>query len=270
MRVLGVYESNDMTDPDLPSITMASLSGPNGTTADLTVGEEIISSNGSVAVVVEITNSTQIGISYENKTPIQIGNVVTFQSSGIQATVTAKTDGDRDILSKFELDSGQRASFYDYARLLRKGNEAHPTNRLKVVYQHYTVASDDTGDIFSVNSYDADRFDDDIYYLDTQLTQRLSDYIDIRPRVSTYNPTTATKSPFEFDSRVFSGEGQTPPNILSDDENLNITFTYYLPRIDRIFLTTNGSFQIQTGVAADQPVPPEPVSGASLKLLAEK
>jgi len=262
MRILGVYESNDMTDPDLPSITMASLSGPNGTTADLTVGEEIISSNGSVATVVEIINSTKIGVSYINNTPIQIGNVVTFQSSGIQATVTANTDGDRNVWSKFELDPGQRNSFYDYSRLIRNGGVPAPTNRLKVVYQHYTVAADDTGDIFSVNSYAADRFDDDIYYLDTQLTERLTDYIDIRPRVGTYDPATATKSPFEFDSRVFTGEGNTPPNILSDDENLNITFNYYLPRIDRIFLTTNGSFQIQTGVAADQPVAPEPVSGA--------
>ena len=102
----------------------------------------------------------------------------------------------------------------------------------------------------------------DFYYIDPQLTQRLSDFIDIRPRVSTYDPATATRSPFEFDSRVFSGEGQTPPNILSDDETLQLTYSYYLPRIDRIFLTTNGSFQIQTGVPSDDPMPPEGVSGA--------
>ena len=39
-------------------------------------------------------------------------------------------------------------------------------------------------------------------------------------------------------------------------------FSYYLPRIDRVFLTTNGSFQVQTGVPSDSPVPPESVSGA--------
>ena len=97
-------------------------------------GEEIISSNGSVAVVIEITNSTQIGISYINRTPIQIGNVVTFQSSGIQATVSAKTGGDREISRKFELDPGQRPSFYDYSRIIRKTGQEPPTNRLKVVY----------------------------------------------------------------------------------------------------------------------------------------
>ena len=262
MRILGIYESNDDSDPNLPSITLASLSGPNGTTADLTVGEELISTTGAVAIIVEIIDATKLGISYVNNSKFNIGDVATFQSSGLQGTVTAFTVGDRNLKDKYELDSGQRSSFYDYGRIIRNGGESAPTNKLKIAYQHYTVPADDTGDIFSVKSYDADRFDYDIYYLNTQLTERLTDYIDIRPRVSTYDPSTATKSPFEFDTRVFSGEGQTPPNILSDDETLNITFSYYLPRIDRVFLTTNGSFQVQTGVPSDSPVPPESVSGA--------
>lgn len=262
MKILGIYESNDMTDPDLPTITLASISGPNGTTADLTVGEEVISSQGSVSIIVEIINSSTIGVSYLNGIKFNIGDVANFQSSGTQATVTAFTVGDRNITSKFELDPGQRASFYDYSRIVRNGGESEPTSRLKIAYQYYSVPADDTGDIFSIKSYDADRYDYDIYYLDYQLTERLSDYIDIRPRVSTYDPATATKSPFEFDSRVFSGDGQTPPNILSDDETLQLTYSYYLPRVDRIFLTTNGSFQIQTGVPSDEPMPPEGVSGA--------
>ena len=50
--------------------------------------------------------------------------------------------------------------------------------------------------------------------------------IDIRPVVSTYDPDSATKSAFEFDSRVYTGTGQTPPYVLSDDEPLNLTYTY--------------------------------------------
>ena len=73
----------------------------------------------------------------------------------------------------------------------------------------------------------------------------LTDYIDIRPRVSSYTLTGATRSPFEFDGRSFTTGGQSAPHILSDDETLTLTFDYYLPRIDRLFLTTNGSFQIQ-------------------------
>ena len=262
VRVLGIYESNGTGDPNLPTITMASLSGPTGTTADLIVGEKIISDSGAVAIVVDKASSTQLGVSYINQSTFHISDVVTFQSSGIQATVTAFTVGDRNIQKKYELDNGQRSAFYDYARIIKKSGEGDPGAKIKVVYQHYVVPATDEGDIFSVNSYDADRFDYDIPYLDHDLTLRQSDYIDIRPRVSTYDPATATVSPFEFNARVFSGLGQTPPNILSDDETINLTFTHYLPRIDRLFLTTNGSFQVQTGTPAVNPVPPDSVSGA--------
>ena len=154
-----------MTDPDLPSITLSSLSGPNGTTADLTVGEEIISTDGGVAIVAEIINSTKIGIAYLNDTKFNIGDIATFQSSSIQGTVTAFTVGDRLVSSKYEVDNGQRTSFYDYARIIRIGNEPAPTRRLKIVYRYYVVPSTDEGDIFSINSYDAARYDDDISYL---------------------------------------------------------------------------------------------------------
>ena len=262
VRVLGVYESNGTGDPSLPSITMASLSGPTGTTADLIVGEKIISDTGAVAVVVDKTSSTQLGVSYINQSKFNISDVVTFQSSGIQATVTAFTVGDRNIVSKYLLDDGQRPAFYDYSRIVRNKGESDPGGKLKIVYQHYVVPATDEGDIFSIDSYDADRYQWDIPLLGRDFSERLTDYIDIRPRVSTYDPATAAVSPFEFDARVFSGTGQTPPNILSDDETLNLTFSYYLPRIDRLFLTTNGAFQVQVGTASDDPVPPESVSGA--------
>ena len=261
IRVLGVYESNDTSEADLPSVTLGSLSGPNATTADLIVGEEIESNNGAIAVVVEKTNASQIGISYINGQKFQLSDILTFKSSGITGSVTAFTIGDRDISTNYTLDAGQRSSFYDYSRIWRDVSSI-PDGQLKVVYQYYTVPADDTGDIFSVKSYDADRYDNDIYYLDSTLLERLTDYIDIRPRVSTFDPATATKSPFEFDSRVFSGTGNTPPNILSDDEIINVSYSYYLPRVDRLFLTTNGSFQLQTGVPDDNPQPPVTISGA--------
>ena len=262
VRVLGIFESNDMTDPDLPSITMSSISGPNGTTADLIVGEEVTSPGGCVAIVAEIVDSTTIGLTYRNNIRFRVGDVATFKTSGLQASVTAFTVGDRDILDKYTVDTGQRAAFYDYGRIIRRKGESAPSNRLKVIFQYYTVPADDEGDIFSVDSYDSERFDNDIFYLDAQFTDRLTDYIDIRPRVSTYDPSSATKSPFEFDSRTYTGLGQTPPNILSNDETINLTYTYYLPRIDRLFLTTNGSFQVQMGSPDDNPVAPGAVNGA--------
>lgn len=39
LRVLGVFESDDGNDPNIPTITLSSLSGPNQTTSDYIIGE---------------------------------------------------------------------------------------------------------------------------------------------------------------------------------------------------------------------------------------
>ena len=83
------------------------------------------------------------------------------------------------LSSKYEVDNGQRTSFYDYSRIVRLGNQPAPTRRLKIVYRYYVVPSADEGDIFSINSYDAARYDDDITYLGIDNAERLTDFIDI-------------------------------------------------------------------------------------------
>ncbi len=56
---------------------------------------------------------------------------------------------------------------------------------------NYLVVESLPKDIEAINSYDADRYDNDITYMGIDDTQRLTDFIDIRPRVSTYDPATA-------------------------------------------------------------------------------
>ena len=78
----------------------------------------------------------------------------------------------------------------------------------------------------------------------------------MRPRVAAYS---GTKSPFEFDSRVFTGGGQSP-SVLVSDENINFDYNHYLGRIDRLFINRNGSFTVQKGTPAVKPVEPETIS----------
>ena len=40
-QLLGVFESNDTSEPDLPSITMSGFSGPSSNNADLIIGERL-------------------------------------------------------------------------------------------------------------------------------------------------------------------------------------------------------------------------------------
>ena len=90
-----------------------------------------------------------------------------------------------------------------------------------------------------------------------------SDIIDIRPRVSSIATVSeGDRSPLEFLGRVFTGSGDSAQNILASDENLFIDFSYYLGRVDRVFLTKDGKFQVKYGVPSDRPEPPDVVDDA--------
>ena len=154
----------------------------------------------------------------------------------------------KNITNNFNLDKGQRNEYYDYSRLVRVGSQI-PERRLLVVYDHYTVPSSDTGDVFTVLSYDSDRFSKDIPGIGPNQV-RASDTLDFRPRVQDFAVTTS--SPFDFASRNFGSE---PKFTLKPGESSLIGYDFYLPRIDRV-LDKFGSVIVRKGVSSTEPVPP--------------
>ena len=89
-----------------------------------------------------------------------------------------------------------------------------------------------------------------------------SDMIDIRPRVAPYTVAESVRSPLEFWGRNFKVDGQNPPNILASDEALQVTYSFYMGRIDRIFLTKSGNFIVKYGTPSEKPERPGPVDDA--------
>ena len=67
------------------------------------------------------------------------------------------------------------------------------------MFDKYVLPSNDTGDFYTVASYDEERFSNDVPLLKDGL--RATDSIDFRPRVSTY---TGAESPFAFKNRTFA------------------------------------------------------------------
>jgi len=61
------------------------------------------------------------------------------------------------------------------------------------------------------------------------------------------------ESPFEFDGRSFDHTRHSAKNIASSDESISITYNYYLPRIDRIYLNKDKSFSVKYGNPSDIP-----------------
>ena len=252
IRVLGVFESSNTSDPSLPQLKLSSFTGPTNNNQDFIVGEQILGKNsGALAIIVNKVNTDTIEYVSINATQFASNEVIQSKESNITASITSKILGSNNIIGQFDFDSGQRESFYDYSRIIRKKSSEEPKGKLKIVFQNYIIDSTDTGEFITVNSYPESSFKLDI---PSYGNIRLTNFIDIRPRVSTY--TLSSKSPFEFGSRNFANTGQYSKYSLAPEQNIVTTYSYYLPRIDRVFLNQDGTFEVVNGIADDNPSPP--------------
>ena len=260
VELLAVIESNDNGDPDLPTVALTTYDGPSGNNSDLIVGEKItgLASN-AVALVVEKPNVTTLGIVFLNQNNFNIGEKIKTEKSGVTASVNATTAGDRNITNQYSLDVNIKPTFYDYSFIQRKKNFEAPTNRLKIVFKNFFVTSDDVGDFFTASSYPSGS--EKLISFDQSSQTFLSDLIDIRPRVAGYN-NSSTISPFAFQSRTFASQENNVPDPLVPDENLIVSFDYYLPRTDRLFINKMGQFEYIQGVPSDDPKEPQAIGDA--------
>jgi len=253
LRVLAIYESINTSDPKLPYLELISFTGSSNNNQDYLIGEHIVGKDsGATAIIVNRLEFDKLEYAYLNNITFEIGEIIEGEKSKIQSAISDKTIGDKNITQNFILDDGQRDHYYDYGRIIRKSNVTPPSKKIKIIFQNYTIDSSDTGEFITVNSYPVDGYKHDI---PTYSGVRLSDIIDIRPRVSQY--TLSSKSPFEFDSRKFDSDGQYSKYSFVSNENLLINYSYYQGRIDLINLNSDGIFEVVQGIPSDFPVPPQ-------------
>jgi hypothetical protein len=260
IEIHGIFESADTANPSAPKMVLSSISGPTGTTSDLIIGEEILGQNGStIGMVAEKLTASQIIFVPKNDDAFKEGETVTFRESNIQAVIITLDSPSFNISSNYTFTIGQKGSFYDYGFITRKSTTDEPNKKIIVYFSNGFYDSSDDGDITTVNSYNT--FD---YRLDIKSVNgaRNSDIIDIRPRVSSYNVLENARSPFEFFGRTFNASGNSAANILASDEAILTNFSFYLGRIDRIYVTKDGKFQVKYGTPAEKPEMPVSVDDA--------
>jgi hypothetical protein len=252
VKVLAVYESLNSSDPVLDRIEFTSSAN---VTSNALIGENIISSSGSVARVVTKPSANVLGVVYLNEKTISVGENVTFEESNINTSVESIINGSyKNITLSFTLDRGQKEQYYDYSKLVRNKNTQDPSKRILVVFDRYDVPTNDGGDVFTVLSYDSERFETDIPNIGGSV--RASDTLDFRPRVAFFDPSVTTdRSPFDFNARTIQFNS-VPLRLLSPGEGSLVTESFYLPRIDKIYLDTLGNFIIDKGLSAKNPKAP--------------
>ena len=260
VRIHGIFESTDTTTASAPKMTLTSLNGPSGKTTDLVIGEKFMGQNsGAVGLVMETLTDSQITYVIKNETAFEEGEVVVFEESTVQGLITTLERPSKNISANYTFTNGQKSTFYDYGFITRRANAKAPKKQIKIYFQNGFYDSTDDGDITTRNSYSSWDYARDIPKINNEYN---TDIIDIRPKVSAYTVLESVRSPFEFFGRTFTASGSSASNILASDESINLNFSHFVGRMDRIFLDKSGRFQVKYGDPSDKLERPNPVDDA--------
>ena len=182
--------------------------------------------------------------------------------------------GSKVITDQFQLESGQRTNFYDVSKLVRLPSVVEPTRRLLVIFDF--LIHEASGDYFSAESYSGILYKEiPNYKLDGSI-KFIRDQIDFRPAVKELRNGQGTISApyyvncttFDFVSRVFDTAGGSGGSTIFDIMQVNSSFradyAWYLPRLDKLYLTHDGKLVVSKGVSGYYLIPPPDLQNAML------
>ena len=178
------------------------------------------------------------------------GNVILGQSDIFVLDAVKDVDNsDADITDRYDLDNGQRDNFYQDGVLILKANQPAPSGNVKVTYKYFAHGA---GDYFNVDSYNSLVSDPSYSYGDIPnhtlangSTVRLADVFDFRPKLN--------------DAQTgYTGAGGAINELPQNNQTIQADVTYYVPRIDLLYIDAEGNFGSVTGAAALNPQAPNP------------
>ena len=231
--IVAIYDSgNTSTNANPPTLTVSNATGT------FIAGETITGgTSGAKGVVIEHNPLTTITFVVTSGT-FAGTETITGATNSFTATMVSLAAGDTETKANWTLDNGQRDNFYDHARIQLTGTA--PTGRILVVHDYFTHSG--TG-YLSADSYTAATGYDNIPTYTSPVTGELvelRDCIDFRARRDDGT-----------NVKTFSGVELPSPNTQWEGD-----YSYYLPRIDVLYLSREKKFGVHKGVAADIPVPP--------------
>ena len=255
-KIKAIFESTDSSTPLIPKIVITNLIGTLAID-DVITGD----SSGSRARIVSTTGNEIYYVPVDDDV-FTNGESMTSPNATFQ--ITSMTSGSTDITDNYDLDNGQRDQFYDYSRIIRKPGVAAPTHKILVVFDRFFTSN-------GINPYTVDSYDETDYkIIPSYEGTELRDVIDFRPMVpeklsgsgSQGTPyTLSVQKYFDFNNREFTNNETGIPGI-SDTTTLSLQ--YYLPRVDKLFLSKDSIFQIVKGAPNTRPQAPEDIEDAML------
>lgn len=147
--------------------------------------------------------------------------------------VTAVKDGTSsgiDITARYDVDNGQRDTFYDLGSLRLKPGQSSPTGNVYVEFEYFSHLTG--GDFFAVNSYDGQVDYEDIpnYTRADGTVVNLRDVLDFR----------SVKSP----SNDFTSTGGVQFRLPRNAEVIEANVRYYLGKTLRVVIDTDSNVTV--------------------------
>ena len=156
--------------------------------------------------------------------------------------IVSITDGNSlDVTERFTLDNGQRDNYYGIGRAVLKPGFPTPGGTCTVTFDHYTHGS---GKYFSVDSYPSADYDTIGTFTGVNGEVQLRDCLDFRPRL-------------DDAGGDFTSTGSNLTSAPHPSHTSTSDITYYMPRIDKLYVNRSGEFLVEKGVPGDIPSSPE-------------
>jgi hypothetical protein len=153
---------------------------------------------------------------------------------------TAYSDSNAiDISDSYTLTTGQTPTYYGVSSISLKPGFTAPSGPIKIEFNYYAHGA---GDFFSVESYPT--YTDIPTFVDNGTTYTLRDSLDFRPRIAN-------------DGLNFKNTGAVRNEFLNYSNDFETNYSYYLPRIDKIYVTGDGTITYKEGVSSLTPVEPQ-------------
>ena len=243
--VINISASDITFDDDANRKEVTIASGVNGTSC--TLFTSVLQVNAAATEKTKVRSSS--AEVFTGKTNVVKPEIELSYADGIDITSVTMVPGNFtahsdvtavDVTANYELDSGQRLTHYQKARIRLKAGSPVPTGAIKVTYRYFAYTG--SGNFFSVDSYSAIDYADipSFEYQDESgntTTIDLHDTVDYRP--------------------VISGSNTFNPEIPKIGTDLTTPVSFYVGRWDKISLSNKGAVQIVAGQPAELPQEPE-------------
>lgn len=259
---ITVTSGGTMTANIVATIDVSSLAVKAKTyrTSNTAIGESSridVFGNNAIFLANVTTGQTHISSNNVIRTPgvpqslyaTDVVSLVKVLDFGTNPILESNRSGATDVTSRYTLDNGQRNSYYDHATIKLKAGQTPPTGNVAVFYNRFTSTG---AGVFSVDSYQSTTYDNIPTFNDpvSGITYNLRDSLDFRP-VRT-DATAGSGSTVTFDVSP-SGTGPKIPQVGSD---IVLSYSYYLPRVDKVVLSKNKKFEVVQGIPSLNAVEP--------------